>query len=89
MTEGGSSPYTNSTVDYITKWVVGAKEHHGLTLDFIGSWNEHPTDKAYIVNLRKSLDAANFSSTRIIVAGHFALCIHLPTRPWHPSPVSC
>ena len=69
VAEGGAhGPYTNSTAVYISKWVQGARDHHGLEIEYIGSWNEHPTTKEYVLNLRAHLDAANLTRTQIVVA---------------------
>ena len=29
-------------------WIKGAKEHHGLHLDYIGVWNERPVSPEYV-----------------------------------------
>ena len=30
----------NRTASYTTKWLQGAKQVHGLDIDFVGLWNE-------------------------------------------------
>ena len=69
VSEGGDHPYTNSTAHYITSWILGAKQHYNLTIDYIGSWNEHPTTKEYVLLLRRTLDAANLTATQIVASG--------------------
>jgi len=66
VAEGGNSPLTNSTVSYITKWLVAARDVHGLTIDYIGVWNENAYSRAYILSLYASLRAHNLST--LIVA---------------------
>ena len=66
VAEGGSSPLTNSTVTYITKWLVAARDIHGLTIDYIGVWNENAYSRDYILGLHASLRAHNLST--LIVA---------------------
>ena len=55
---------------YLTQWVRGAKEVHGITLDWVGMWNEHwEADHvmfAFATELRRQLDAAGLQATRII-----------------------
>ena len=36
VAEGGSSPLTNSTAMYTTKWLTAARDVHGLHIDYIG-----------------------------------------------------
>ena len=66
VAEGGSSPLTNSTVSYITKWLVAARDIHGLTIDYIGVWNENAYSRDYVLGLYASLRAHNLST--LIVA---------------------
>jgi len=56
--QGTVIPYTNRTLaaTYIAKWVKGAKDHHNLTIDYVGIWNERPYDVKYIKELRRILD---------------------------------
>ena len=66
VAEGGDSPLTNSTVSYITKWLVAARDMHNLTIDYIGVWNENAYSKDYILALHASLRANNLPA--LIVA---------------------
>ncbi|CAK8686172.1 unnamed protein product [Clavelina lepadiformis] len=68
--QGNAWPYTNQTLTamYVTKWIRGAKEHHNLTIDYVGIWNERPYDITYIKVLRRTLDEAGFSDVTIIAA---------------------
>ena len=60
--QGTANPYKNRTLTatYIAKWIKGAKEHHGLTIDYVGIWNERSYDVAYIKELRKVLNHNGF-----------------------------
>jgi len=68
--QGHRSPYTNVKVlaDYVVRWVIGAKVHHNLTLDYIGIWNEKHYNVEYIKTLRATLDLNGFNHTLIIAA---------------------
>ena len=68
VAEGGSSPLTNSTVQYIVKWLLAARDVHGLTIDYIGIWNERDYSSPYIVSLHAALQSNNLSTTRIVAA---------------------
>ena len=35
--------------DIPCRWIDGAKDHHNLTIDWIGLWNEHPPTPDYAV----------------------------------------
>jgi galactosylceramidase len=63
-----TSPYHNNvlTAQYTVSWLEGARRHHGVTIDYIGIWNERPYDNDYIVTLRGALDAAGFAGTQIV-----------------------
>ena len=49
-----------------TGWVRGAKSEYGLTIDFLGVWNERASDGTYVKTLRAMLDAAGFAHTQIV-----------------------
>nr|XP_039272955.1 galactocerebrosidase-like [Styela clava] len=68
--QGTAWPFTNNTkaVGYIISWILGAKSEHGLSIDYIGIWNERPYDAGYIKLLRKMLDGHSLSNVAIIAA---------------------
>ncbi|XP_065845893.1 galactocerebrosidase-like [Oscarella lobularis] len=65
---GSGSPFKfpNLTSEYIVKWVLGAKKHYNLDIDYVGIWNERSYDSTYIKTLRASLDANGLQKTRIV-----------------------
>lgn len=52
MTEGF---WSQDNVDYIIKWLDGAKDVHGLDIDFAGGWNESGYEADWFVLLAKAL----------------------------------
>ncbi|CAH1784597.1 unnamed protein product, partial [Owenia fusiformis] len=68
--KGTRSPYKfpELSANYITKWLVGAKVHYNLTIDYVGIWNERPYDITYIKTLRKMLDSNLLESVQIVAA---------------------
>jgi hypothetical protein len=58
-------------VGYVLDWLRCARGN-GLTVSYIGGWNEHfqgtPVQRAWFVNLRAALDAAGFTRTQIVAA---------------------
>ena len=67
--EGRNSPWTNSTVTYTVKWILGAKQYYNLDIDYIGIWNERGWNKQYTLALRAAITAAGLK-TKIV--GHDA-----------------
>ncbi|XP_070540042.1 galactocerebrosidase-like [Ptychodera flava] len=67
---GTTSPYHNPqlTATYVTKWILGAKTHHNLTIDYVGIWNERLYDIPYIMTLRKTLDQNGFQDVKIVAS---------------------
>jgi len=65
----GGSPFSSPqrTADYIVNWVKGAASK-GVTIDFLGSWNENVHDITYTLILREALNAAGFESTQIVMS---------------------
>ena len=63
--------WTPADVSYVVNWLRCARES-GLTVSYIGGWNEHynaaAAQLAWYVDLRKALDAAGFTSTQIVAA---------------------
>ncbi|TWP50535.1 galactosylceramidase [Lentzea tibetensis] len=52
---GNGEFWSQDMVDYIVKWLKGARDHHGLTIDYIGGWNENGWDRGWFVALKKAL----------------------------------
>ena len=63
-----ATPFTHptQTAEYILEWVKGAKTEYSLDIDYVGIWNESPSDREYVLTLRKTLDAAGFAKTQIV-----------------------
>jgi len=63
--------WSRADVGYVLDWLRCARQN-GLTISYIGGWNEHfqgtPVQRAWFVNLRAALDAAGFTRTQIVAA---------------------
>ena len=63
--------WSRADVGYVLDWLRCARGN-GLTVSYIGGWNEHfqgtPVQRAWFVNLRAALDAAGFTRTQIVAA---------------------
>jgi galactosylceramidase len=65
--EGKRLPWTNSTVTYTMKWILGAKKYYNLDIDYIGIWNEQTWSKAYTLALKAAITAAGLKTN---IVGH-------------------
>jgi galactosylceramidase len=85
------TPFTHpqQTADYMLAWVKGAKTEYNLDIDWLGIWNESPTDATYVKTLRKTLDDAGFSHTRLVGhdSGGQANCVAMETDPAYKAAV--
>jgi hypothetical protein len=63
--------WSTADVGYVIDWLRCAKKS-GLTISYVGGWNEHyrgtQIERNWFVNLRKALDAAGFTHTEVVAA---------------------
>ncbi|KAK6166981.1 hypothetical protein SNE40_022168 [Patella caerulea] len=83
---GTQNPYQNidQLAEYVRKWVQGAKEFNGLTIDYIGIWNEKLYNIPYMKRLRQVLDENLLTETMIVAAdlnGDQNLASHIIADP--------
>jgi O-glycosyl hydrolase len=55
-TAGGGDFWSQDMIDYLTAW-LGCAKRHGLTIDYLGGWNERGYDKAWYEKLHATLAA--------------------------------
>lgn len=60
--------FSQDNADFISGFIKGANEHHGLTIDYCGIWNETPYDVGWIKVLRRTLDEAGLRHVKIVAA---------------------
>lgn len=56
---------SQATADYLVKFLEGARDAHGLDIDYVGIWNETKADYDFIKRLKRTL-AAHHLRTRIM-----------------------
>jgi hypothetical protein len=62
------SYFSQDNVEYQTAWVKCIKETTGITIDYLGIWNERSYGPVeYAITLRKNLDNAGFQTTKIVL----------------------
>ena len=73
---GDGNYFSKDNLDYHIKWLKGAKEVHGLDIEYMGIWNEHAAESDWIVQLRQAMDDAGFASTAIVATdqGGWPIC---------------
>lgn len=62
---GGGVFWSQDMIDYDISWLDCAKRH-GLTISYLGGWNERGRDKTWYRNLRAALDARGYASVKIV-----------------------
>jgi hypothetical protein len=62
---GGGNFWSQDMVDYDISWLNCAKQH-GLTIGYLGGWNERGHDKAWYEKLRAGLDTNGFGAVQIV-----------------------
>ncbi len=63
----GSTFWTTNTISYIIAWLNCAASH-GLTINYLGGWNERGYNISWYEQLRSALNAAGYSAVQIIGA---------------------
>ncbi|QMU76018.1 galactosylceramidase [Streptacidiphilus sp. PB12-B1b] len=64
---GHGSFWSTDTVDYLVTW-LGCARQHGLTIDYLGGWNERGYNAAWYEQLHAALLAHGYGSTQIVGA---------------------
>ncbi|WP_328462149.1 ricin-type beta-trefoil lectin domain protein [Streptomyces sp. NBC_00448] len=64
---GGGNFWSTDTVNYLVDW-LGCAKSHGLTIDYLGGWNERGYNVAWYEQLRAALDSNGYSGTQIVGA---------------------
>jgi O-glycosyl hydrolase len=65
---GSDNVWTQNMITYILNFLRGARDTHGLTIDYIGGWNENGYDWQWFINLRNGLNAGGFSHVKVVGA---------------------
>ncbi|MFD7923035.1 ricin-type beta-trefoil lectin domain protein [Streptomyces sp. NPDC059740] len=57
--------WSDDTIDYLISW-LGCAKQHGLTISYLGGWNERGHDAGWFVRLRTALDSAGYSGVKLV-----------------------
>ncbi|MFJ4201135.1 galactosylceramidase [Streptomyces sviceus] len=63
----GSTFYNANGIQYVLDW-LGCAKQHGLTISYMGGWNEHGYDANWFPQLRSALDNNGYGSVQIVAA---------------------
>jgi Glycosyl hydrolase family 59/Ricin-type beta-trefoil lectin domain/Glycosyl hydrolase family 59 central domain len=63
----GSTFWTTDTINYLVSWLNCATSH-GLTINYLGGWNERGYNIAWYEQLRSTLNADGYSAVQIVGA---------------------
>ncbi|WP_433887561.1 ricin-type beta-trefoil lectin domain protein [Streptomyces sp. CA-111067] len=64
---GGGNFWSTDTVNYLVNW-LGCAKSHGLSIDYLGGWNERGYNVAWYEQLRSTLDADGYGAVKIVGA---------------------
>ncbi len=57
--------WSTDTIDYLISW-LGCAKQHGLSIKYLGGWNERGHDSAWYVKLRAALDAHGYAGVQLV-----------------------
>ncbi|KAM9842002.1 galactocerebrosidase isoform 2-T2 [Aulostomus maculatus] len=81
---GKNWPYDfpDITAMYVVNWIIGAKQFHGLDINYVGIWNERSFDSKYIKVLRSTLDKVGLTGVGIVAAdGDWSIATSMMADP--------
>ncbi|WP_240554213.1 MULTISPECIES: LamG-like jellyroll fold domain-containing protein [Streptomyces] len=64
---GGGNFWSTDMIGYLVSW-LGCARQHGLTIDYLGGWNERGYNVSWYVQLRGALNAGGYGNVKIVAA---------------------
>lgn len=74
---GNGKFYSEDNARFVAAFCQGARQYHGVDVNYVGIWNERMYDVAYIKMLRNVLDASGLGAVKIVAADLYA-----PENKW-------
>lgn len=62
--------FSQDNIDYIVRWIQNAEAVYGLSINYVGGWNENGYSKAWVESLKAALVAKGLS-TEVVSADAF------------------
>ena len=63
---GNGTFFSADMVNYYVSWLNCAKNSHGLTIDYLGGWNERGYDKGWYESLKSGLGSNGFGNVQVV-----------------------
>jgi O-glycosyl hydrolase len=63
---GNGNFWSTDMVNYLTAWLDCAKNSHGLTIDYLGGWNERGYNKGWYESLKSTLNSRGYGNVKVI-----------------------
>jgi len=63
---GNGTFFSTDMINYYVAWLDCARVNHGLTIDYLGGWNERGFNKTWFQNLKSTLNARGYSNVQVI-----------------------
>ncbi|WP_433303864.1 ricin-type beta-trefoil lectin domain protein [Actinoplanes sp. CA-030573] len=67
---GNGNFWSSDSIDYLIAW-LGCATAHGLTIDYLGGWNERGRDLTWYKNLRSALNSRGYPNVKIVASDEF------------------
>jgi hypothetical protein len=67
---GGGNFWSTDMINYLLDW-LGCASSHGLTVDYLGGWNEKGHNNTWYENLRSALDSHGYGAVKIVASDEF------------------
>jgi hypothetical protein len=67
---GNGNFWSTDSINYLVGWLDCAATH-GLTIDYLGGWNEKGSDANWYVNLRSALNSRGYGNVKIVASDNF------------------
>ncbi len=67
---GNGNFWSTDSIDYLVAWLDCARTN-GLTINYLGGWNEKGYNATWYVNLRSALNSHGYSNVKIIASDDF------------------
>ena len=84
----GSTFWTTATINYLVSWLNCATSH-GLTINYLGGWNERGYNISWYEQLRSTLNADGYSAVQIVGAdSDWSIATDIADNPAFASAVS-
>src|SRR2546421_184738 len=63
---GNGNFWTTDMVNYLVAWLDCAKNSHGLTIDYLGGWNERGFNKGWYESLKSTLNSRGYGAVKVV-----------------------